>query len=74
MTLVNTDIRQLILETTRKMLIEYGYYAVSMRKIATEAGCGLGTIYLYFKNKDVLFHTLIDEGFEKMFEQHISVC
>ncbi len=72
MTLVNTDIRQLILETTRKMLVEYGYYAVSMRKIATEAGCGLGTIYLYFKNKDVLFHTLIDEGFEKMFEQILA--
>lgn len=69
MTLVNTDIRQLILETTRKMLVEYGYYAVSMRKIANLAGCGLGTIYLYFENKDVLFHTLIDEGFEKMYEQ-----
>ena len=69
MTLVNTDIRQLILETTRNMLVEYGYYAVSMRKIATEAGCGLGTIYLYFDNKDVLFHTLIDEGFEKMYER-----
>lgn len=67
MTLVNVDIRQSILETTRKMLIEYGYYAVSMRKIASEAGCGLGTIYLYFENKDVLFHALIDEGFEKMY-------
>jgi len=39
-----------------------------MRKIANKTGCALGTIYLYFENKDVLIHSLIDEGFEKMYQ------
>jgi len=62
-----TQIRQEILETTRKLLVKYGYNFISMRKIASNAGCALGTIYLYFDNKDILIHSLIDEGFEKMY-------
>lgn len=69
MALVNADIRQSILDSTRKLVIKDGYNDVSMRKIANQVGCGLGTIYLYFENKDVLFHSLIDEGFEMMFEK-----
>jgi AcrR family transcriptional regulator len=33
-------------------LVERGYGRVSMREIATIAGVGLGTLYLYFPNKD----------------------
>ena len=67
MPIVEQNIRQLILDTTRDLLIKYGYNSLSMRKIAGSAGCGLGTIYIYFDNKDVLIHDLIDEGFEKMY-------
>lgn len=33
-------------------LLEKGYERVSMREIASIAGVGLGTLYLYFPNKD----------------------
>jgi len=33
-------------------LVEKGYERVSMREIASIAGVGLGTLYLYFPNKD----------------------
>lgn len=33
-------------------LVERGYERVSMREIASIAGVGLGTLYLYFPNKD----------------------
>jgi len=33
-------------------LVEKGYARVSMREIASIAGVGLGTLYLYFPNKD----------------------
>ena len=33
-------------------LVERGYERVSMREIASVAGVGLGTLYLYFPNKD----------------------
>ncbi|HKI45035.1 MAG TPA: TetR/AcrR family transcriptional regulator [Balneolales bacterium] len=67
MPIVEQDIRELILDTTRNLLTRDGYNSLSMRKIAKTAGCGLGTIYIYFENKDVLIHDLIDEGFEKMY-------
>lgn len=34
------------------LLVERGYEKVSMRDIATVAGVGLGTLYLYFPGKD----------------------
>ena len=67
MPIVEQDIRAVILDTTRDLLTKDGYNSLSMRKIAKSAGCGLGTIYIYFENKDVLIHDLIDEGFEKMY-------
>lgn len=67
MPIVDQDIRQVILDTTRDLLIKDGYNSLSMRKIARTAGCGLGTIYIYFENKDILIHDLIDEGFERMY-------
>ncbi len=67
MPIVDQDIRQVILDTTRDLLVSDGYNSLSMRKIARSAGCGLGTIYIYFENKDVLIHDLIDEGFERMY-------
>lgn len=68
MPLIKTNIRQSILETTRKLLVKYGYNSLTVRKIAAKTGCATGTIYLYFDNKDVLIHSLIDEGFEKLFQ------
>jgi AcrR family transcriptional regulator len=50
------------------MLVENGYSAVSMRRIADEVGCSVSSIYLYFANKDDLVHTLIDEGFQRWYE------
>jgi len=67
MPIVDQDIRQVILDTTRDLLIKDGYNSLSMRKIARTAGCGLGTIYIYFENKYILIHDLIDEGFERMY-------
>lgn len=64
-----TDLRRSILDISRKMLVDYGYNGITMRKIANEAGCSATSIYLYFKNKDDLLHTLIDEGFELLYQK-----
>lgn len=65
---VDTDLRRLILDTTRHLLVEDGYTALSMRKIARSIGYSATTIYLYFENKDALFHALIDEGMARLYE------
>ena len=65
----NKDLRRKILDGTRSMLLDQGFADVSMRKIAKKVGCSATSIYLYFDNKDVLLHALIEEGFEKMLQE-----
>ncbi len=66
--LPQVDIRRNILDVTRRLLIEQGATRLSIRMIAREVGCSVGTIYVYFENKDVLIHSLIEEGFDKLVE------
>ena len=63
---VDTDLRRLILDTTRHLLVQDGYKSLSMRKIARAIGYSATSIYLHFENKDALFHTLIEEGMAQM--------
>lgn len=59
----STSLERDILDEARRALVEKGYTALSMRKIAEAVGCTATSIYLYFRDKDALFHALIDEGF-----------
>ena len=61
-----TELRQAILAEARRVLLEHGYTDLSMRRIAKAVGCTATSIYLYFRSKDELFHTLIDEGMDRL--------
>lgn len=58
-------LRERILKVSRRLFVEHGYEATSMRLIAREVGCSSTAIYLYFKNKDALMFAVIDDGFEQ---------
>lgn len=61
------ELRRLILDTAERLFVDAGSYdVVSMRKIAKEIGYSATTIYLYFKDKDDLFQTLLRETFRKL--------
>ena len=62
----DTDLRRLILDTTRHLLVRDGYKSLSMRKIARAVGFSATSLYLYFENKDDLFHALVDEGMAQL--------
>lgn len=62
----NGDLRRLILDTARHLLVQDGYTNLSMRKIASEIGYSATSIYLHFDNKDMLLHALIDEGMTQL--------
>lgn len=47
-----------IAESAAKLFTARGYDAVTMREIAKDAGCSHTTIYLYFKDKEVLLEQL----------------
>jgi AcrR family transcriptional regulator len=64
----NGDLRRLILDTTRHLLVQEGYQNLSMRKIARAINYSATSIYLYFDSKDALLHTLIDEGMTQLYE------
>lgn len=62
------SLRRRILDTTRHLLVRDGYQRLSMRRIARAMGYSATSIYLHFEDKDALFHTLIDEGFERLYQ------
>lgn len=59
-------LRDKILEASRNVLFTKGYDALSMRKIASATDVSATSIYLYFKNKDHLVHTIIEESVEEL--------
>ncbi|MHB1600375.1 MAG: TetR/AcrR family transcriptional regulator [bacterium] len=65
----NIDKFELILSSSRKLIEEIGFSALTMDKVAQKAGIAKGTVYLYFKDKDDLLEKVLSSGFEKMFER-----
>ncbi len=70
----DADLRQLILDHARHLLISDGYEAFSMRKIARSVGCSATSIYLHFESKDALTHALIDEGMRRLYAELSAVA
>ena len=65
----NIDKYELILSSSRKLIEEIGFSALTMDKVAQKAGIAKGTVYLYFKDKNELMDKVLSSGFEKMFER-----
>lgn len=63
------EMRALILDAARKIFLEKGYEHTSIRNIAEKIEYSPGTIYLYFKEKDEIFHALHEEGFRRLLEK-----
>ncbi len=62
------ELRELILNTARKMVLENGFANLSIRKLAEKIGYAPGTIYLYFKNRDEITREICVQGFDQLFE------
>ncbi|EHL09108.1 transcriptional regulator, TetR family [Desulfitobacterium hafniense DP7] len=54
------DNRLKILEAAQKIVSEKGVYNSSLRAIAEEAGVSTGTLYYYYKSKDLLLSDLMN--------------
>ncbi|MBK9736102.1 MAG: TetR/AcrR family transcriptional regulator [Saprospiraceae bacterium] len=60
------ELKELILEAAKKILLKSGQEGLSIRKIATIIEYSPATIYLYFKDKDEILHELMEMGFMLM--------
>ena len=55
--------RRRILDATQRCLCQEGYDATTIRRIASQLGCAIGSIYRYFADKHELpFALLADAG------------
>jgi TetR/AcrR family transcriptional regulator len=67
--------REYIIDAADKLFLSKGYDNVSMNHIADAVGMNKATLYLYFKNKESLFFSVIQRGvrlMETMFRQAIE--
>ena len=67
--------KELILEKAVRLFSKKGFFKVKIDDVAKAANVAKGTVYLYFKNKDELFITVVVEmvkSFEKSLTQIID--
>ena len=65
---VVTDKREAILRAAIKVFAGKGYFSSKVADIAGEAGIADGTVYLYFKSKDEILHSIFDRAMAEFIE------
>ncbi len=60
------DLRELILQGAQKLFVEKGIEQTTIRSIANAINYSVGTVYVYFKNKDAILHALHTQGFVEL--------
>jgi AcrR family transcriptional regulator len=68
------EIRKLILDASMKLFVEEGFSNVTIRRIADLIEYSPTTVYLYFKDKDEIFFSLHEIGFQKMQELNSNLA
>ena len=67
------EMREAILVSALKLFTDEGFENVTMRKIADKIEYSVGTLYLYFKDKDEIFFELHNKGFSEFYKKQLSV-
>jgi TetR/AcrR family transcriptional regulator, fatty acid metabolism regulator protein len=62
---VIVDKREAILRAAIKVFARKGYFNSKVADIAAAAGIADGTVYLYFKSKDEILHSIFDRAMEE---------
>lgn len=64
----NEKLRIALLNAGKNEFLAHGYRSVSIRNIAAKAGTTTGAIYVYFENKEGLFHALVKDTAQELLE------
>ena len=59
------NVRGMLIEEAQTQITANGYDNVTIRSIAKGCGLGLGTFYNYFKSKEMLIATFLNEDWQK---------
>src|SRR3982751_6890575 len=63
------DKRESILRAAIKVFARNGYFNSKVSDIASEAGIADGTVYLYFKSKEEILHSVFDRAMEEFISE-----
>ncbi len=63
------DKRAAILNAGVKVFAAKGFFNAKVADVAREAGIADGTVYLYFKSKDEILHSIFDRGMAEFIER-----
>lgn len=66
---VVTDKREAILRSATEVFANKGFFNSKVADIAAAAGVADGTVYLYFKGKDDILHSIFDRAMEKFISE-----
>ena len=66
------NVKELILETTEKLLMDKKMSDISLAEIARSAGISKGTLYYHYKNKNDLMIDLTDKYLDKQYHDLIE--
>lgn len=58
-----------LLTAARQVFAERGFHNASIAEITKAADVGVGTFYLHFRDKEDIFHSMLEEGVEHIREQ-----
>lgn len=59
------NVREQLLSVAKKQIEERGYANTTIRSVAGECGLAVGTVYNYFKSKDMLIATFVVEDWQR---------
>ncbi len=63
--IIVTDKREAILRAAIRVFAKKGYFSSKVADIAGDAGIADGTVYLYFKSKEEILHSVFDRAMEE---------
>lgn len=69
MRLPDENKRRQMVAAAARLFAALPYHKVHLEEIADAAGIGKGTVYIYFKNKEDLYFTMITEGFAELIQR-----
>ncbi len=69
---MKTDKKELILDALEKLMDKVPYSEISVEDIAVEAGIGKGSIYYYFKSKNDIIYSLIDQSYRRAVREYFD--
>jgi len=62
------QIREMALQSADRLVREHGYKGLSARKVATDIGYTVGTLYLVFKNQDELILYINERTLDELYQ------